>query len=340
MSHPVELVPSGVTFEVEEEESILDAALRNGISLPYGCRGGHCGACVSRLVEGTVSYPGARPEALTDSRPGSHECAPCLARPDGPMRLAAEPLDTVADIPVRTLPARVEHMERLAPDVMALYLKLPEAERLKFLAGQYIEVLMGNGEARAFSLANAPDNDATLELHVRHVTGGDFSERVFTTMKDKTVLRLRGPKGSFVPRENDRPMVFMAGGTGFAPIKALVEYFLGKQEDRDMWIYWGARARADLYMEGLPLNWSADHANVHYVPVLSGPGIDADWDGRTGFVHEAIARDFPDMSGLDVYAGGPPVMVHAGREAFIERGLPVEHFYSDAFEYAHQAHKP
>ncbi|MDZ7751596.1 MAG: CDP-6-deoxy-delta-3,4-glucoseen reductase [Gammaproteobacteria bacterium] len=340
MSHRVELVPSGITFEVEARESILDAALRNGISLPYGCRGGHCGACVTRLVEGTVGYPDTVPEALADSKPGSHECAPCLARPEGPLRLAAEPLDTVADIPVRTLPARVERMERLAPDVMALYLKLPEAERLKFLAGQYIEVLTKNGEARAFSLANAPDNDATLELHVRHVAGGDFSERVFSTMKEKTVLRLRGPKGSFVPRENDRPMVFMAGGTGFAPIKALVEYFLSKQERREMWIYWGARTRADLYMTKLPEGWSAAHASVHYVPVLSGPGIDPAWDGRTGFVHEAIATDFPDMSGLDVYAGGPPVMVHTGREAFIERGLAVEHFYSDAFEYAHQARKP
>lgn len=340
MSFTVRVEPSGHEFRVEPGESVLEAGLRQGITLPYGCRSGSCGSCRGRLVMGTVLYPEGLPEALSPGAAEAGEALFCQARPEGDLVIKVQEAEGVADFPVRNLPCRVERREQLAPDVIRLYLKLPATERLRFLAGQYIDVLLKDGKRRAFSLANAPHDDTFLELHIRKVSGGRFSDYVFSQMREKAMLRIEGPLGTFFLREDSsRPAIFLTGGTGFAPVKGMIEHALAEDTQREMYLYRGARARPDLYLDDLPRTWAGEHANIHYVPVLSDPAPEDDWQGRTGLVHEAVLADFPDLSGCDVYASGPPVMVYAARDAFPAHGLALEHLYSDAFEYAHDTGK-
>ncbi len=335
MTYQVQIKGSGRRFSVESGEHVLDAALRHGISLPYGCRNGACGSCRGHLLEGEVSYGDELPSALTPEEEARGECLFCSATPRSDLVIDAQELAAVEDIPVRTLPARVERKEQLAHDVMRLYLKLPQAERMRFLAGQYVDVLLQGGKSRAFSLANAPHDDRFLELHLRHVPGGRFTHYVFHEMKEKALLRIKGPLGTFYLREDsDRPIVFMAGGTGFAPIKGIIEHALAEDIRRDMVLYWGARSKRDLDLHDLARSWEREHGHIHYVPVLSEPLAEDHWEGRTGLVHEAVVADFPDLSGHQVYASGPPVMVNAGRDAFTAHGLPAGQMFSDAFEYA------
>lgn len=226
-------------------------------------------------------------------------------------------------------------IDQLAHDVMRLDLKLPEGTGFNFLAGQYIDILLKTGHRRSYSIANAPHEGDHIELHVRHAKGGEFSEFVFEHLETKALLRMEGPLGSFYLREDsDRPIIFMAGGTGFAPIKGIIEHALHMDISRPMHLYWGVCSKQDLYMDELPAKWAAEHAHITYVPVLSDPLNEDNWQGRTGFVHEAIMADFDDLSGFDIYAGGPPQMVHAGFDAFAKKGLTEEHYFSDSFEYA------
>jgi CDP-4-dehydro-6-deoxyglucose reductase len=217
---------------------------------------------------------------------------------------------------------------------MLLKLKLPMSERLQFLAGQYIDILLKDGRRRSFSLANAPHDDALLELHIRHIQGGFFTDHVFNEMKEKAILRIEGPLGSFFVREDsDRPLILMAGGTGFAPIKGIVEHLIAQESNRPIHIYWGARDKADLYLNQLAQQWSAEHSNIEYTPVLSATK-DTSWQGRTGFVHQAVADDHKDLSTHEIYACGPPAMIDAGRKAFNNNGLDEDFFFTDAFTYA------
>jgi CDP-4-dehydro-6-deoxyglucose reductase len=236
------------------------------------------------------------------------------------------------------MPCRVQTMERLAPDVMLLQLKLPVNERLQFLPGQYIEILLAQGKRRAFSLANAPDEDGLLQLHVRLVPGGVFTEQVFSAMKERDILRFEGPHGNFFLRDSpgseSRPAILLAGGTGFAPIKAIVEHIIRHRIARPITLYWGARDRAGLYLHDLPLRWADEHAHIRYVPVLSEAAASDAWTGRTGLVHQAVLEDFTDLSGSDVYACGVPAMIDAARRDFQSHGLSPDHFFSDAFSYA------
>jgi len=316
---------------------VLDAALRGGIALPYGCRNGACGACMGRLLHGEVGYEGGLPSALTEAEEQNGQALFCQARPRSELEIEVREAEGARDIQVRTLPCRVVTLDRLAHDVIRLHLKLPDTERLQFLAGQYIEILLKDGRRRAFSLANAPHDDRYLELHVRHVQGGSFTEYVFSQMKAKTLLRFQGPLGSFYLREDsDRPIVLIAGGTGFAPIKGIIEHALAEGITRPMHLYWGVRAHRDLYMDTLARDWATQHENLAYVPVLSEPSPGDGWAGRTGLVHEAVLADFRDLSPYEVYASGPPVMVKTVRETFVPRGLAPEHLFSDAFEFAHE----
>jgi CDP-4-dehydro-6-deoxyglucose reductase len=217
--------------------------------------------------------------------------------------------------------------------VVRLYLKLPEGERLQFLAGQYLDFILPDDRRRAFSIANAPHDDKLIELHIRLVDEGEFTHFIFEQLNEKAILRVEAPFGNFYLRENSsRPIIFMAGGTGFAPVKGIIEHAFAEAIKRPMHLYWGVRSKRDLYMDELPRQWAEHHDNFSYTPVLSEP--DADWQGRTGFVHDAIVEDFEDLSGYEIYASGPPVMVNAGVEAFPAAGLPLEHYFSDAFEYA------
>ncbi len=335
MSHRITVRPSGRQFAAETDETILDAALRQGVALPYGCRDGSCGSCKGKVLAGSVDHGKAQPHALKDEDRAAGMALFCCARARSDLTLECRQLGTASEIPAKTLPARVEKIERLAPDVMAIHLKLPASEPLQFLAGQYIDILLKDGGRRSFSLANAPHDDALPQLHVRHVPGGRFTDHVFSTMKARDILRFNGPHGSFYLREESpKPMILLAGGTGFGPIKAIVEHALAEQCLRPMHIYWGARARVDLYLNALPERWAAQHANISYVPVLSEPAAGDRWSGRSGLVHQAVIADFPDLSGHQVYACGAPAMIDAARRDFAALcKLPEEEFFADAFTF-------
>ena len=337
MNCKVRVMPGGHEFTVKAGESVLDAALRQGVTLPYGCRNGTCGSCKGKVVAGRVEYGQSQPVALTAEERAQGMALFCQARPVGDLTIEAQ--STLAgDLPVKKLPARVAKKELLAPDVMRLYLKLPTAVRLQFLAGQYIDFLLPDGRHRSFSLANAPHDDEFIELHVRHVDKGEFTEYVFHHMKEKSMVRIEGPRGDFYLRENSpRPMLFVAGGTGFAPIKGIIEHAFAAGVGRPMHLYWGARALVDLYLKELPQRWEQEFANFRFTTVLSAPVSADNWHGPTGFVHETLVVDYPDLSGYDVYAAGPPAMVRATHDACVARGLPVDQFFSDPFEFAPDA---
>jgi CDP-4-dehydro-6-deoxyglucose reductase len=323
--------PSGHQFEVADGETVLAAALRHNVGLPYGCRNGKCGSCAAQLLAGSVDYPGEAPAALEGAAAGT--CICCQAVPHSDLRLQAREVERAAELEVRILPCRVVQIDHLAHDVIRLWLKLPEQQRLQFLAGQYLEFLLADGRARAFSIANAPHDDELIELHLRHVPGGRFTDHVFSQMREKAILRIRAPLGTFVLREDSpRPMLFVAGGTGFAPIKGMIEHAFHVGIDRPMHLYWGVRAERDLYLPELPRQWAQAHPNFRFTPVLSEP--DPGWQGRRGFVHAAVLADYPELDDVDVYMAGPPVMIEAARDAFAAAGLPQDRLYSDAFEYA------
>ncbi|MGZ5042646.1 MAG: CDP-6-deoxy-delta-3,4-glucoseen reductase [Usitatibacter sp.] len=331
--HEVRLEPSGHTFRVEPGETILAAALRQGIGLPYGCRNGACGACKGVLRSGELAYDEYQERALHDHEKAAGKALTCCTHPLTDIVFEVRELSGAKDLAIRTMPARVEKVERPAEDVAVLYLKLPTGERLQFLAGQYIDILLKSGKRRSFSMANAPHNDQLIELHVRKSPGGAFSSFVFDEMKERAILRFEGPLGTFYLREDsDKPMIFVAGGTGFAPIKAIIEHAFNYGEDRPIVLYWGVRSLRDLYMPELPIAWQRDHPNLTYIPVLSDPLPEDAWQGRTGFVHQAVLDDFADLSGYQVYACGAPAMTDVARKTFVEdRGLPEDEFYCDAF---------
>jgi CDP-4-dehydro-6-deoxyglucose reductase, E3 len=331
--HQVRLEPSGHTFVVAAGETLLEAALRQGVGLPYGCRNGACGACKGVLRSGELAYGDYQDRALHDSEKAAGKALTCCTKPLTDIVFEVRELSGAKDLAIRTLPCRVEKVEKPAEDVAAISLKLPSGERLQFLAGQYIDIIMKDGKRRSFSMANAPHDDAFLELHVRKTPGGAFSKYVFEEMRERAILRFEGPLGTFYLREDsDKPYLFVAGGTGFAPVKAQIEHLFHHGEDRPIVLYWGARARKDLYLHELPVKWQAEHANFSYIPVLSDPVADDAWTGRTGLVHQAVLDDFTDLSGYQVYACGAAAMTDVARQTFVEqRGLVDDEFYCDAF---------
>ena len=336
MSHQVTIQPSGHQFTVNDDETILDAALREGFSLPYGCRNGACGACKGKVLSGELDYGKHSPNALKDEEKAQGRALFCRARPLTDMVIEAKEIGAAKDIVIKTLPCRVEKLEKRADDVMVMKIKLPANERLQFLAGQYIDFQLKDGHARSFSLANPPHDDSLLELHIRHVPGGLFTDQVFTAMKERDILRLKGPLGSFFIREDsDKPMIFIAGGTGFAPIKGMLEHAFAEHTHRELVLYWGVQSLKDLYMPELPQQWLAEKPNFSFVPVLSKPLPEDNWQGRTGYVHDAVLADFADLSGYQVYACGAPIMVDSARAAFVRtRGLAEDEFFADSFVYA------
>lgn len=330
MTFTVKISNSGHQFQVEENETILDAAIRQGVGLPYGCRNGRCGACAADLEAGEVTYYGEPPALATA---GEGKCLPCQGFAASDLTIAVREADTPDEIEVKMMPCRVHAVDHLSHDVVRLKLKLPEGKRLQFLAGQYLDFMLADGRRRAFSIANAPHDDEFIELHIRHVDGGEFTDWVFNQMKERAILRIQAPLGSFtLDEKSDRPMIFMGGGTGFAPLKGQIEQAFEEGITRPMYLYWGVRSKRDLYLPDLPEQWAKDNPNFHYVPVLSEP--DADWTGRTGWVHEAVVADFDDLSAHDLYMAGPPPMVNAARDAFMAAGMPAEHMHYDSFEYA------
>lgn len=337
MGFRVRVEPSGHEFDANGGETILVAALRAGLALPYSCRSGLCGACKGRIVRGSVDYGEYEDKALSAQERAGGKALFCQALPLSDLVVEAHEVSAAEGIPIKTLPCRVVHLKRLAHDVMAVHLKLPQTERLQFLAGQYIDMLLRGGRRRSFSLANAPHDDDVLQIHVRHVAGGQFSQHVFNDMKERELLRFQGPYGIFFLRnDSDRPILFMAGGTGFAPIKSIVEHALAKGETRPLHLFWGARRVPDLYMHELALSWQHEYSNFRYTPVLSHAQPEDGWKGRVGWVHEAVIGDYPDLSGYDVYTSGPPPMIEVGRRTFLAHRLPEQRLYFDSFEFSHE----
>ena len=336
MTFSVTVQPSGRRFEVERDEPVLAAAIRQGVGLPYGCKDGACGTCKSRLLEGRVIHGVHQHKALSEQEEAAGFLLTCCSTPQTDLVIEARTVPGAGEHPVRKMPCRVTSIERVAPDVALLRLQLPANDRLLYRAGQYIEFILRDGARRSYSMANAPHTQEAapgLELHIRHMPGGKFTDHVFGAMKEKEILRLEGPFGSFFLREDSQaPIVLLASGTGFAPIKAIVEHMRHKGIARPAALYWGCRTRADLYQHAWCEEAAAAMPNLRYVPVLSEPRPEDAWAGRTGFVHQAVMVDLPDLSAHQVYACGAPVMVEAAQRDFVSRcNLPAEEFYADAF---------
>ncbi len=339
MTFQITMQPSGHQYAARPSETLLESALAAGINVPYGCRNGTCGSCKGTVLSGEVDYGDYAASALTDAEKAAGRALFCCAHPLSDMTLECREL--AADvIQPRIIPARVERKQQLAPDVMALYLKLPSSEHLKFMAGQYIEFLLKDGKRRAFSIANAPHQDNLLELHLRLIPGGQFTEYVFNEMPDKAIMRIEAPFGSFYLREDsNKPIIMVAGGTGFAPIKAIIEYMIHNNIQRKVSLYWGARARQDLYMLELAESWASAHTNIEFIPVLSDALPEDLWQGRGGLVHQAVLNDFSQSSLTDyeVYCCGSPAMVEVAQASFLEHGLAEAAFFADIFSYAKPA---
>jgi CDP-4-dehydro-6-deoxyglucose reductase, E3 len=331
----VTLQPSGRPFEVASDETILSAAIRQGIGLPYGCRDGACGSCKSRLLAGRVVHGVHQLKALSAAEEAAGLILTCCATPQADCSVEARSVPGLGDLPVLKMPTRVLAIDRPAPDVAVLRLQLPANQNFQYRAGQYIEFILRDGARRSYSMANAPGNlgdPPAIELHIRHMPGGLFTDQVFTTLKVRDILRMEGPFGSFFLREGTQPIILLASGTGFAPIKALIQQMQLQGVQRPATLYWGCRSRADLYQHDWAQAAAAQMPKLRYVPVLSEPRPDDGWTGRTGLVHQAVMADWPDLSGHQVYACGVPVMVDAAQRDFTARcALPADAFVADAF---------
>jgi CDP-4-dehydro-6-deoxyglucose reductase, E3 len=344
MSFTVTVQPSGRSFQVSRDEPILTAAIRQGVGLPYGCKDGACGSCKSRLVQGRVIHGAHQAGALSADEADAGWTLTCCAAAQTDVVIEARTVAGAGEIPVRKMPVRVTKMERPAPDVAVLTLQLPANDALRYQAGQYIEFILRDNLRRSYSMANSPllqSDKPSIELHIRHMPGGVFTDAVFSTMKEKDILRIEGPFGTFFLREDSaKPMVLVASGTGFAPIKAIIEQMQIKGMPRPAVLYWGCRSKADLYQHEWAVDAASKMANLTYVPVLSEPKTEDAWTGRSGFVHHAVMHDFPDLSAHQVYACGAPIMVSSAQHDFtLKCGLPSDEFYADSFTSEADKHK-
>jgi CDP-4-dehydro-6-deoxyglucose reductase, E3 len=341
--HTVRIEPHGRTLRVGAAQPLLEAALAAGLNLPHSCKSGHCGSCRARLLAGAVRYPGARPLGLSEAEERSGQVLLCQARALCDLTIEARLIASVADVEIKTLPCRIAALTPLAPDVMRLLLRLPAVERLRFQPGQYLDVLLAGGRRRSFSIASPPHDAGPLELHVRRVSGGGFTERLFASAGEAgdaepltvgSLLRIEGPIGQFVYREEPRPALMIAGGTGFAPLKSMLRHALERGSNREIHLYWGARQARDVYEESLVLDWAQRHPQLTFTAVLSEASPAEAAHHRSGWVHETVLDDHPDLSGFEVYAAGPPAMIEAIRSAFPCHGLPSERLHFDSFDYA------
>jgi CDP-4-dehydro-6-deoxyglucose reductase len=329
--------PSGRHFNALPDETILAAGIRQGIGLPYGCKDGACGSCKCKKLSGTVVMGLHQSKALSADEELAGYVLTCCGRAESDVVLESRQVSELGAFPIRKMPVRVLALTRQSHDVMVLRLQLPAGEPLQFHAGQYVEFILRDGTRRSYSMANAPhtlqEPGVGIELHLRHLPGGKFTDHVFGAMKEKEILRIEGPYGSFFLREESaKPMILLASGTGFAPIKAVLEHMKFKGITRPATLYWGGRRPEDLYMDAWVQAALAEMPNLRYVPVISNAVPEDDWRGRTGFVHRAVMEDFDDLSGHQVYACGAPIVVDSARHDYTaERGLPEEEFFADAF---------
>ena len=332
----ITVLPSGRAFSSQGSETILAAAIRQGVGLPYGCKDGACGSCKCKKLSGDVSHGDHSDKALTADEEAAGYVLTCCATAHSAVTLESRQVTDASSFPIKKMPVRVQALERKSHDVMQVKLQLPASEKFRYHAGQYIEFILRDGSRRAYSMATAPHLQETapgVELHIRHMPGGLFTDHVFGAMKEKEILRVEGPFGSFFLREDsDKPLILLASGTGFAPIKAMLEHMRQQGITRPTTLYWGGRRPEDLYLSDWLQAHTADLAHFKFVPVISDALPEDQWSGRTGFVHQAVLDDFADLSGHQVYACGAPIVVDSARSSYIlQRGLPEEEFFADAF---------
>lgn len=325
--------PSGRAFSVEASETLLAGGIRQGVGLPYGCKDGACGSCKCKKISGTVVHGNHQDKALSAAEEAAGMVLTCCATATSDLVLESRQVSLEGALPVRKMPARISSLVHTSPDVIQLQLQLPASESFQYRAGQYLDVLLRDGARRSYSMANAPHTGPTLELHIRHMPGGRFTDLVFGSMKERDIVRIEGPMGSFFLREDsDKPVVLLASGTGFAPIKALIEHMQERQITRSTTLFWGGRRPHDLYMDAWVRAQCALMPNLSYVPVVSDALPEDKWQGRTGFVHQAVLEDMPDLSGYQVYACGAPVVVESAQRDFSDlAGLDEDEFFADAF---------
>jgi len=329
----VTVQPSGRAFDVEQGEAVLAAGIRQGIGLPYGCKDGACGSCKCKMLSGSVVHGAHQSKALSAEEEANGYMLTCCAVPQSDLILESRQVAELGALPIKKMPTRVSSLMKKSPDVVAMQLQLPSNDAFAYRAGQYVEFILRDGARRSYSMANAPHLGPGLEMHIRHMPGGKFTDHVFSDMKEKEILRIEGPYGSFFLREDtEKPIILLASGTGFAPIKAMIEHMKFAEITRTATLYWGARRPADLYMHDWVSAQIESMPNLHYVPVVSDPTPDDQWSGRTGFVHLAVLEDFPDLSGHQVYACGAPIVVDSARRDFFALAkLPEEEFFADSF---------
>ena len=325
--------PSGRTFDVAAGEAVLAAGIRQGIGLPYGCKDGACGSCKCKLVSGTMVHGTHQLKALSVEEEAAGFVLTCCAQAQSDLVLESRQVTELGALAIKKMPTRVISLTKMSEDVMVLQLQLPANDSFAYRAGQYVEFILRDGARRSYSIASAPNLGTSMELHIRHMPGGKFTDHVFGAMKEKEILRVEGPFGSFFLREDsDKPVVLLASGTGFAPIKALIEHMQHLESQRSVTLYWGGRRPADLYMQDWVAAQLKTMPNLKYVPVVSDAAPNDDWQGRTGFVHRAVLQDFPDLSNYQVYACGAPIVIESARRDFSALAqLPADEFFADSF---------
>lgn len=328
----VAVQPSGRTFAAQSDETLLAAGIRHGVGLPYGCKDGACGSCKCKMLTGSVVHGTHQTKALSAEEEALGLVLTCCATPTSDVVLESRQVSAEGALPIKKMPTRVTTMQKVSDDVMVLQLQLPANDTFHYRAGQYIEFLLRDGARRSYSMANAPQGNS-VELHIRHMPGGKFTDHVFGAMKEKEILRVEGPHGSFYLREDsEKPLILLASGTGFAPIKALLEHMLAQGITRKASLYWGGRRPQDIYMDAWVKDFQKQMPTLIYVPVVSDALPSDQWTGRTGFVHQAVLADFADLSTYQVYACGAPVVVESAKRDFVaQAALPDEEFFADAF---------
>ncbi|MDR2128354.1 MAG: CDP-6-deoxy-delta-3,4-glucoseen reductase [Burkholderiaceae bacterium] len=342
MSFTITVQPSGRSFVAEPGESLLAASIRQNIGLPYSCKEGACGACKCRKLAGEVTHGPYQERLLSAADVAAGFVLTCRAVAQSDVTLQARQVTRQEAFAVKKMPARVVLLEKLSHDVMLLKLQLPANDLLQYHAGQYVEFVLRDGSRRCYSMASAPHTlteggaaaAPMVELHIRHMPGGKFTDHVFGAMKEKDILRIEGPFGGFYLREDSqKPILLLASGTGFAPAKAMLEHLQHTRSTRAVALYWGARRPQDLYLDAWVKAKQAEMpATLRYVPVVSDALPQDHWTGRTGFVHLAALQDQPDLSGHEVYACGAPAMVQAAQRDFVaQAALPEDAFFADAF---------
>jgi CDP-4-dehydro-6-deoxyglucose reductase, E3 len=335
MSFEITVMPSERAFTVGADETILQAGIRQGVGLPYGCKDGACGSCKCKKLSGSVLHREHQAKALSAEEEAAGYVLTCCALPQSPVVLESRQVTEAGAFAVKKMPVRVSALERQSADVMLMRLQLPANDSFAFHAGQYIEFILRDASRRSYSMANAPHRCAEvggLELHLRHMPGGKFTDHVFEGMKEKEILRVEGPFGSFYLRESVKPAILLASGTGFAPIKAIIEQLQFAKDTRPITLYWGGRRPSDLYLHDWVLAQQAQMPQLRYVPVVSDALPEDHWTGRSGFVHHAVMQDHADLSGYQVYACGAPVMVDAAQADLVAKcALPSDEFFADSF---------